>query len=95
MARRRGGLGSRVLLGAARSQRRISGFSLWLAKLRERGLRDGFFGGNRAWMAVGVVTWTMRIVYIAAHHRPEVVYAARLKKGESITIVEHPAGWRP
>ena len=94
MARRRGGA-SRLLLGAASSRRRLSGLSLWLAKLRERGLRDGFLGGNRAWMAVGLVTWTMRLVYIASRHRPEVVYAARLKKGESITIVEHPPGWRP
>jgi hypothetical protein len=95
MARRRGSNASRALLGLTRAERRISGLSLWMAKLRERGLRDGFFGGSRPWMAVGVVTWAGRFIWLAVRHRPEVVYTTRLKKGESITVVEHPAGWRP
>jgi hypothetical protein len=95
MARRRGGGASRVLLGVARSQRRVSAVSTWLARMRERGLRDGFLGGNRAWMAIGILTWAMRFIYLATHRRPEVMYAARLRKGETITIIEHPAGWRP
>jgi hypothetical protein len=96
MARpRRSGGGARILLGVARSQRRASSVSLWLARLRERGLRDGFLGGNRVWMAIGILTWTMRVLHLATRRHPEVMYATRLRKGETITIVEHPAGWRP
>jgi hypothetical protein len=85
----------RYLAGAARSQQRFHRFSRWLSELRERGIRDGFLGGSRAWMAVGALTWTMRLVYLAAHRRPQTVYRGRLKKGESVTVIEHPAGWRP
>lgn len=86
---------SRYLAGAARSQQRFHRFSRWLNELRERGIRDGFLGGSRPWMAVGVVTWSMRLIYLASHRRPQVVYQGRLKKGETVTIIEHPAGWRP
>lgn len=86
---------SRYLAGAARSQNRFHRVTHWLAKMRERGLQEGLLGGSRPWMVVGAVTWTMRLIYLASHRRPMVVYRGKLGKGESLTVIEHPPGWRP
>lgn len=95
MARSRGDGARRALLGISRTERQLTGLALRMARLRERGLRDGILGGSKPWMVVGIVTWAARLLVLAVRHRPEVVYTARLKQGETLTIVEHPPGWRP
>lgn len=95
MARGRSSGARRALLGISRTERQLTGLALRMARLRERGLREGILGGNKFWMAVGIVTWAGRFLLLAIRHQPEVVYTTRLKPGESITIVEHPPGWQP
>lgn len=56
------------------------------AFLRARSLREGFLRGRRAWTAVGVVVWGVRLIRRLAARRPQIVASERLESGQSITI---------
>jgi len=55
------------------------------AFLRARSLREGFLRGRRAWTAVGVVVWGVRLIRRLAARRPQIVASERLEPGQSIT----------
>jgi hypothetical protein len=83
----RGVLGGAAELGRVRrSGRRIA---LRLAVWRSRGLRDGLLGGSRKWMAIGALAWTLRLIGFLFFPKPEVVYRAKLKPGETIELTQH------
>ncbi len=54
--------------------------------LRRRGLHDGLLGGNRRWLAVGVVVWSLRALELARGRDQEVVYRGKLADGETMVI---------
>jgi hypothetical protein len=57
-----------------------------LKHLRQRGWEDGILGGEKRWLALGVVAWTAWVVQWAWRREPEVIYRTKLKPGESVTI---------
>jgi hypothetical protein len=71
--------------GIARSalgvRRRLS-----LAPLRRRAWDDGLLGGDRRWLAVGAVVWTITLLGRAWRREPEVVYRTVLKPGETLSV---------
>jgi hypothetical protein len=82
--------GARSRRGDARAPGRFA-----LATLRSRALREGLLGGNRRWLAIGALTWSVRLVHLAVQRRPETLWRGRIRKGEGLIVVEHPPGWRP
>ena len=54
--------------------------------LRKNAVRRGLFGGNRWWMALGILIYGRRLVRKIAGRDPEVVYSERLEPGQSLLI---------
>jgi hypothetical protein len=54
--------------------------------LRSRGLKEGFVGGSRLWMALGLAGWLVKAFQWAAKREPEVVYRAELEPGETLVL---------
>ncbi len=65
-----------------------------LAFLRRTGLRRGLLGGNRVWMAIGVVAWSARLLSWAWRRREEVVFLEEMRVGDSFLITKRAAPGR-
>jgi hypothetical protein len=55
---------------------------------RQRGLYEGLLGGNRRWLVLGGVAWTVRAVGWAIRRDERVLYRERLRPGEQLVITE-------
>ena len=56
------------------------------AFLRRGALYKGLFGGNRGWMAVGVVLWGPRLMKRLLGRSEEVLAVEKLKPGQFVRI---------
>jgi hypothetical protein len=87
VARGRGLLGGAAELGRVR--RGASRIGIRLAVWRSRALRDGLLGGSRKWLVIGGLAWFLRLVGFLFFPKPEVVYRAKLKPGETVSFTQH------
>jgi hypothetical protein len=51
-----------------------------------RGWRQGVLEGNRAWLLVGGLALTMRVIQRMAGREEKVVYSEQLRPGETLVI---------
>jgi hypothetical protein len=51
-----------------------------------RGWRQGVLEGNRAWLLVGGLALTMRVIQRMAGKEEKVVYSEQLRPGETLVI---------
>ena len=56
--------------------------------LRQRSLRDGLWGGNRNWLAVGALVWGVRGLRKAMQRNDELVMRKVIPPGATIKITE-------
>ena len=56
------------------------------AALRRNALYKGLFGGQRGWMAVGVVVWGPRLLKKALGRSEQVIATERLEPGQALRI---------
>jgi hypothetical protein len=58
----------------------------WTWTLRRRSLREGFVGGNKLWLVIGVIVHGHRVIHRLVAKQPEAVAIARLPPGHSLSI---------
>lgn len=63
-----------------------------LAFLRARAFNRGVLGGNRLWVGIGAVLWTVRLFQWLNRPETSVIYRDRLGAGESVVITHNPPG---
>lgn len=81
MSRRHGGASRSLAYSALQARRRWS-----ITNLSRRGWEQGVIAGDRRWLAVGIVAWTLWVLRWAWRKEPEVVYRTRLQPGESVLV---------
>ena len=57
-----------------------------------RALNRGLLGGNRVWVGVGAVVWTIRLFQWLTRPETSVIYRDRLSSGQAIEIRHIPPG---
>lgn len=55
------------------------------------GVRKGLLGGQRRWLALGILAYGFRTVRRWAERRPEVVYRTSLEPGQALLVDHRPA----
>ncbi len=65
-----------------------------LAFLRRTGLKRGILGGNRVWMVIGVIAWSLRLLSWAWKRKEEVVFLEEMRVGDSFLITKRAATGR-
>ncbi len=58
--------------------------------LTRYGMTRGVLGGSRAWTAVAVLGWSLRLLQRGRGKEPKVVYAEVLRPGETLEIRHLP-----
>ena len=56
------------------------------ARLRHNAITKGLLGGNRGWMAIGVVVWGPPLLRKAFGRNVEIVSTETLKPGQAVRI---------
>jgi hypothetical protein len=57
-----------------------------LPLLRRNAIYKGFLGGQRGWLAVGVVVWGARLARKALGRNEQVVATEKLKPGDTLVL---------
>ncbi len=63
-------------------------------RIRRKALTNGVLGGDRRWLVVGGIFWSIRIVRVALGRRSRVVAVEVLRPGQAIRLESIPAPTR-
>ena len=58
----------------------------WAWAARRRSIREGFIGGDRVWLLIGLAVHGRRTLRKLMHAQPELVATERLEPGQHVTI---------
>ncbi|MEY4129968.1 MAG: hypothetical protein RLZZ31_92 [Actinomycetota bacterium] len=61
-----------------------------LSTARRLGISKGVLGGNRKWLIIGAIAWTLRALRWAWTPSPKTVYRKKLEVGETIVVRHDP-----
>lgn len=61
-----------------------------LSTARRLGFSKGVLGGNKKWLIVGAIAWTLRALRWAWTPSPKTVYRKKLEVGETIVVRHDP-----
>lgn len=61
-----------------------------LSTARRLGISKGVLGGNKKWLIIGAIAWTLRALRWAWTPNPQTVYRKKLEVGETIVVRHDP-----